>query len=103
MHVCVYVCVWGGGGEGCLGKKGVWRRRENFQQAHVRRDLFVFALPSPFQLKTRNFLGRMFLLAWQSFLSTGELNDPQAGLFLPSCDEFQSVGLAIVNNDRRIG
>lgn len=45
----------------------------------------------------------MFLLAWQSFLTTGELNDPQAGLFLPSCDKIQSVGLAIVNNDSMIG
>ena len=45
----------------------------------------------------------MFLSSWGSVLSTGELNDPQAGLFLPSCDKIQSVGLATVNNDRRIG
>lgn len=45
----------------------------------------------------------MFLSAWQSFLTKGELNDPQAGLFLPSCDEIQSFVLAIVNGDRRIG
>lgn len=45
----------------------------------------------------------MFLSAWQSFQSTGELNDSQAGLFLPSCDEIQSFVLAIVNDDRRIG
>lgn len=45
----------------------------------------------------------MFLSAWQSFLTKGELNDPQAGLFLPWCDEIQSFVLAIVKGDRRIG